>query len=142
MADVFSKEKRSEIMSLIGSKHTKPELIVRKALHRLGYRFRLHYNHLPGKPDIVFPKDRTVVQVRGCFWHGHDCIDGHTPKTRKGYWEPKIKGNKNRDSRNDRKLRTLGWTVIVVWECRTTTAQKLKRSISRICRILEHNNSR
>ena len=135
--DVFSKEKRSEVMRRIRSKNTKPELKVRKELHSRGYRFRLHCKELPGKPDIVLPKFRTAIQVRGCFWHGHDCKDGHIPKTRNDYWVPKIAGNKRRDLKNDRKLRAMGWTVIVVWACRVEPTKGLERSIHRITKILK-----
>jgi len=137
MADVFSKKKRSEIMSRIGSKNTKAELTLRKALHRLGYRFRLHVGNLPGKPDIVLPKYRSAIQVRGCFWHGHTCIDGHIPKSREDYWKPKLLRNRQRDSRNDRALRKMGWTVIVVWGCKIQNHKGLDREIRRICRILK-----
>ena len=137
MADVFPEKRRSEIMSRIGSKNTKPELTLRKALHSLGYRFRLHVGTLPGKPDIVLPKYRSAIQVRGCFWHGHTCIDGHIPKDREDYWRPKLLGNRQRDARNDRALREKGWTVIVVWECRIQSHKALDREIKRICRILK-----
>lgn len=109
---------RSAIMSRIRSKDTKPEMLVRRELHRLGFRFRLHVRGLPGKPDIVLPKHRTVIQVKGCFWHGHTCIDGRIPKSNREYWVPKLLNNRRRDSSNDRKLRRLGWSVRNLWECR------------------------
>jgi DNA mismatch endonuclease (patch repair protein) len=137
LADVFSKKRRSEIMSLIGSKNTKPEVALRKTLHRLGYRFRLHVGKLPGKPDIVLSKYRSAIQVRGCFWHGHTCIDGHIPKSREDYWKPKLLRNSQRDARNDRALRKMGWTVIVVWECKIQSHKGMDREIRRICRILK-----
>ena len=118
MTDVFSSEKRSEVMRAIRAKNTKPELVLRRALHRLGFRFRLHDSTLAGKPDIVLPKYRTLIQVRGCFWHGHTCSDGHIPKSRLDYWSPKIGNNKLRDRKNDSRNRRLGWSVLVVWECR------------------------
>jgi len=136
MADVFSKEKRSEVMSRIGSKNTKPELAFRKALHRLGYRFRVHVTALPGKPDIVLPKYYTAIQVRGCFWHSHNCIDGHLPKSNKGYWKPKLQRNKSRDRRNDQALRKLGWRVVRVWECQLRNQKGLEKQVARINRIL------
>ena len=89
MADMYSKEKRSEIMGRIVAKNTLPEVRVRSVLHRMGYRFRIHRKDLPGKPDIVLPKWKTVILVHGCFWHGHDCCEGHTPKTNSAYWGPK-----------------------------------------------------
>jgi DNA mismatch endonuclease, patch repair protein len=109
---------RSLLMSGIRSKNTHPEIIVRKALHKLGYRFRLHVRELPGCPDIVLSKHRTVLQVKGCFWHSHHCIGGRMPATNRHYWVPKLRNNKSRDKRNDRKLRALGWRVITIWECR------------------------
>lgn len=100
------------------SKDTKPELIVRQALHHLGYRYRLHRRDLPGKPDLVFPSRLKIVEVRGCFWHAHGCVPlGSLPKTRVDYWEPKILGNKDRDAKNLIALRHLGWDVLEVWEC-------------------------
>jgi DNA mismatch endonuclease (patch repair protein) len=92
-------------------------MLVRKALHRLGFRFRLHVRGLPGRPDIVLPKYRTVIQVKGCFWHGHTCRDGRLPKSNRDYWIPKLLGNRKRDMANDRKLRRLGWSVRNLWEC-------------------------
>lgn len=100
------------------SKDTKPELIIRKRLHRSGYRYRLHVADLPGKPDIVFPSRRKVIEVHGCFWHGHGCPGiGQLPKTRTEYWTPKITLNRDRDLRNRKKLEDLGWQVLVLWEC-------------------------
>jgi DNA mismatch endonuclease (patch repair protein) len=142
MADVFSRKKRSEIMGRIGSENTKPEIGLRKALHQLGYRFRLHVKDLPGKPDIVLPRYRTAVQVRGCFWHSHSCIDGHIPKTRRAYWEPKLRANQQRDARNDRALRKQRWSVIVVWECKIASRIGLEREAKRICRVLDANRAK
>ena len=104
-------------MSRIKSKDTSPEIIVRKHLHALGYRFRLHDKKLPGKPDIVLKKHRTAVQVRGCFWHQHGCKFSNSPKSNKSYWIPKLKKNKKRDKINDRKIIKLKWKLIVIWEC-------------------------
>lgn len=132
MTDVFGSNKRSEVMRKIKSKDTKPEIRIRKALHRLGFRFRLHKKELPGKPDIVLPKFRTVIQVRGCFWHGHDCLKSSLPKSNQEYWIPKLKANKERDHRNDRLLKDMGWNVIVVWECQCMTAEGLQHEIKRI----------
>jgi DNA mismatch endonuclease (patch repair protein) len=109
---------RSAMMARIRSKDTKPEMIVRKALHRLGFRFRLHVRDLPGRPDIVLPKYRIIIQVKGCFWHGHTCRDGRLPKSNRKYWVPKLLRNKQRDISNERKLRRLGWSVRTLWECR------------------------
>lgn len=109
---------RSKQMSRIRSKDTKPEMTVRRGLHRLGFRFRLHVRSLPGCPDIVMPKHQTIIQVKGCFWHGHTCRGGRTPKSNKAYWIPKLLQNAKRDSVNEHKLRRLGWSVHSVWECR------------------------
>ena len=100
-------------------KNTGPELAIRRMLHSLGYRFRVHVSSLPGRPDIVFPAKRRIVEVRGCFWHGHGCHPlGQLPKSRVEYWTPKIAGNKERDGRNVAALRALGWEVLSIWECR------------------------
>ena len=120
--DVFTPEKRSEVMRAVKSKDTKPELALRKALHALGYRYRLNVNDLPGKPDLVFPKYRTVIFVHGCFWHGHTCKRGkRIPKSNTTYWTEKIARNKARDKKNAAELRKLGWRVITIWECRLKT---------------------
>lgn len=116
--DVFTPEKRSEIMSRVRSKDTKPELAVRSLLHAMGYRFRVHRTELPGKPDIVLPKYRTVVFVHGCFWHQHpDCRKATLPKRNAEFWREKLEGNAERDRRTYERLRELGWHVLVVWEC-------------------------
>lgn len=142
MTDVFSRKRRSQIMRQIKSEHTNPELRIRKGLHQLGYRFRLHVKDLPGKPDISLPKLKTVIQVRGCFWHGHNCIDGHLPKSRRTYWLPKLQANKRRDRRNDRKLRNMGWTVLAVWECHCASARALEREIHRLKKALDSGRKR
>jgi len=117
MVDKLTKEKRSWNMSRIKGKDTKPEKAVRSLLHYLGYRFRLQRKDLPGKPDIVLPKYRTVVFVHGCFWHSHGCKDSGIPKTNSEFWHEKLAKNKLRDGKNSLKLRELGWSVLVVWEC-------------------------
>jgi DNA mismatch endonuclease (patch repair protein) len=108
---------RSAQMARIRSKDTKPEMIVRRALHSLGFRFRLHVRELPGCPDIVLPRHRTIIQVKGCFWHGHACRGGRVPRSNTAYWIPKLIQNRERDRSNERKLRRLGWSVHSVWEC-------------------------
>ena len=120
MADVFSKKKRSEVMSLIRSKNTKPELAVRSFLHKNGYRFRLHQKNLPGKPDIVLKKYKSVINVNGCFWHHHQCGNYKIPKTNRKFWLQKLRNNKKRDIKNNKKLKKLGWTVYISWECQLT----------------------
>lgn len=117
MVDKVSAEVRSRIMSQIKGKDTKPELMVRKALHAAGFRFRLHRKDLPGNPDITLPKYRVVVFVHGCFWHGHGCALSHTPKTNVDYWTKKIIRNKTRDAQAIKELESNGWKVHVIWEC-------------------------
>ena len=115
--DKISKEKRSWNMSRIRSKDTKPEKLLRSRLHKLGYRFRLHSKNLPGKPDIVFSKFKTVVFVHGCFWHGHNCSFAHMPKSNTAFWQNKIEINKKRDKKRTRQIKSAGWNSVVVWEC-------------------------
>ena len=111
-------EQRSRNMSAIKSKNTKPEIKVRKVLHSMGYRFRLHSKDLPGSPDIVLPKYKTVIFVHGCFWHRHEnCKYASTPKTRKEFWEAKFRENINRDKKHQENLSSMGWKIIIVWEC-------------------------
>jgi len=117
MADVFTKEKRSAIMSRIRCKDTKPEYFIRSALHRLGYRFRLHVPDLLGKPDLVFPKYNAIIFVHGCFWHGHNCHLFKWPKTREQFWQNKIHKNQDNDERVLKALADLSWRVLVAWEC-------------------------
>jgi len=114
MTDVHSKETRSKNMAAVSGKNTKPELLIRKGLHRLGYRYRLHDKKLPGKPDLVLPKYRAVIFVNGCFWHQHDCHLFKWPSTRKEFWQTKINGNKARDIEA---VKTMGWRTLTVWEC-------------------------
>jgi len=111
-------DQRSRNMSAIKSKNTKPEIKVRKVLHSMGYRFRLHVKDLPGSPDIVLPKYKTVIFVHGCFWHRHkNCKYASTPKTRQEFWEAKFRENCNRDRLNQEDLFSKGWKIIIVWEC-------------------------
>jgi len=118
LSDIYSKQKRSQIMSKISGKNTKPEIIIRKIAHNLGYRFRLHKKDLPGKPDLVFPKYKKVIFVNGCFWHGHSkCSRSNLPTTRKMFWKEKIENNKKRDKTNKTKLKKLGWDYLVIWQC-------------------------
>ena len=113
--DKISKEKRSNNMSKIRSKNTKPELLARRTLWRLGYRYRIHYEELPGKPDIALTKFRTVIFVHGCFWHRHkNCIEASRPKTNSEFWEKKIKKNIGRDKKTQKELLSMGWRVIVL----------------------------
>ncbi|MDR3754974.1 MAG: very short patch repair endonuclease [Terracidiphilus sp.] len=118
MTDKFDPETRSRIMRAVRSEDTAPEILVRRFVHHLGYRFRLHRKDLPGKPDLVFPRLESVIFVHGCFWHGHGCPRGaRLPKTNAKYWCTKIARNSSRDRSNRNKLRSLGWKSLVVWEC-------------------------
>lgn len=118
MADVHSKETRSYNMSRIRSKDTKPELLVRKFLHKNGFRYRLHVKDMPGKPDIVLPKYKTVIFIHGCFWHGHEgCRYFVVPKTRTEWWLNKINGNISNDIKAETDLMANGWKIIKIWEC-------------------------
>ena len=122
-------------MSRIRGKDTKPELAVRSALHRMGYRFRLHRKDLPGRPDIVLPKYRAVVFVNGCFWHRHKgCRSAYTPKTRKEFWAKKFRENSGRDRRSRTALEKQGWRVLTVWECETRSIDGLHKLLTPIFR--------
>lgn len=127
MADNHSEEVRSRNMSRIRSTDSKPEEIVRKFLFSQGFRYRKNYKKLPGKPDIVLPKYRTVIFVNGCFWHKHDCPRFVWPSSNQDYWRPKILGNVERDKKNADQLRSQGWNVIVVWECELKKAVRDER---------------
>ena len=116
--DSISSERRSANMARIRSKNTKPEMVVRRLLHGLGYRYSLHRRDLPGAPDLVFPSRKKIILIHGCFWHQHKgCIDGRVPKSRIDYWQPKLRRNVERDRRNISKLRRAGWKVLKLWEC-------------------------
>ena len=126
MTDVFTKEKRSRIMSRIPSKSTKPEMIVRKALYSMGFRYRLHISKLPGCPDIVISKNKKVIFVHGCFWHGHDiCKRSKRPETNTEFWNKKLEKNKKRDKEVLEELKCLGWDVLVIWQCQTKNISEL-----------------
>lgn len=131
MIDRVSKEIRSRIMTRVKSKNTGPEMRVRKLLHGLGYRYRIHGKDLPGSPDIVFPGKKKMIFVHGCFWHGHDCRWGKLPKSNIEYWMSKIRDNRCRDSKNEDALRLLGWKCLVVWQCELKTPEELKIKLVR-----------
>ncbi len=127
MPDIISKERRSENMRRIRSTGMKPEMLVRRLSHALGYRHRLHRKELPGKPDLVYPGRRKVIFVHGCFWHQHadpSCKIARRPKSNLDYWIPKLERNMERDVRNQEELRASGWEVMTVWECEAREAQK------------------
>jgi DNA mismatch endonuclease (patch repair protein) len=135
--DQFSPVERSRVMRAVKSGDTTPELVVRRLVHALGYRYRLHRRDLPGRPDLVLPRLGKVIQVHGCFWHRHACDAGQsTPASRQEYWDAKFARNVERDRSNLRKLRRLGWSVLVIWECQTrlpkraTLARRITRFLS------------
>ena len=137
MADKLTSEQRHLCMSHIHGKNTKPEVFVRKALWRLGYRYRINASNLPGKPDIVFPKYKTVVFINGCFWHGHEgCKKFSIPETNRDFWIEKIGRNQQRDLDNVTALQSSGWKVLIVWECELTTKDKREQTINRIAENL------
>jgi DNA mismatch endonuclease (patch repair protein) len=118
MTDVLTPEQRHRCMSAIKGRNTKPEMIMRRMVHAMGYRYRLHVRRLPGQPDLVFPKRKKVIFIHGCFWHRHICKQGRPlPATRAEFWQKKLNENKQRDRRIQKELRALGWDVLVVWEC-------------------------
>lgn len=125
--DKLTPKERSKNMAAVKSKDTEPEMFVRRSLHALGFRFRLHRKDLPGKPDLVFPSRRAVVLVHGCFWHGHTCRGGALPATRREFWEDKIGKNRLRDKRNVDLLLKLGWRVLTVWECELRDEDAISR---------------
>ena len=130
MTDRLTPARRSKNMASIRSKDTKPELIVRRLLHLLGFRYRLHVSSLPGKPDIVFRKRRKIIEVRGCFWHGHDCKEGtRVPKSNTDYWKSKIARNRLRDLTQSQTLFHERWNVLIVWECEITDLKALTKRL-------------
>jgi DNA mismatch endonuclease, patch repair protein len=131
MVDVLTQKQRSFNMAQIRAKGTKPEMIVRKLVHRLGFRFRLHRRDLPGIPDLVFPSQKKAIFVHGCFWHMHKCKYGKvTPQTNKEFWQTKRQGNVARDKRNQKALKKLGWKILIVWECQLKDLPKLKSNLT------------
>jgi len=118
-------------MSHVKGRDTRPELLVRSLVHRLGYRFRLHRRDLPGCPDLVLPRHQTVILVHGCFWHQHPgCRRATMPATNREFWQAKLSGNAERDRRNQAALTTLGWRVLVVWECETRDVEALRAQLA------------
>lgn len=130
MADRLSPAKRSENMRRIKGQDTKPEMIVRRFVHSMGYRYRLHAPDLPGKPDLVFPKLRKVILVHGCFWHLHKgCREGRIPGSGCDYWVPKLLRNVERDSKNLAAIRKLGWKVLIIWECEIEKNERIDKRL-------------
>ena len=137
MVDTVTPQRRSEIMANIRSKDMRPEKLVRSTVYHLGYRFRLHRKDLPGKPDLVFPSRKKVIFVHGCFWHSHsdpNCKKAHIPKSNPNYWLPKLERTRKRDRQHIEQLNTLGWEVLVVWECKLENEKSL---IERLRKFLE-----
>jgi DNA mismatch endonuclease, patch repair protein len=131
MSDVLTPEQRKYNMSRIRYKNTRPEMIVRSEVHRMGFRYRLHNSNLPGKPDLVFARHKKIIFVHGCFWHMHTCKYGIVkPRTNPEFWENKRLGNVKRDRKNIRELKKNGWQVLIVWECWTKDIPLLQRKLS------------
>ena len=129
--DVFTPEKRSAVMRAVKGADTGPEMVVRRIVHRMGYRYGLHCKDLPGRPDLVFRRLGKVVFVHGCFWHGHRCPAGRIPSSRATYWAEKLASNKRRDRRHQAALKSAGWQVLVVWECELRDTERLERRLRR-----------
>jgi len=130
MVDTLTVAERSRIMGRVRSKDTKPEMLVRRLTHGLGYRYRLHDKKLPGCPDLVFRVRRKVIFVHGCFWHRHrNCALARLPKSRRDFWTPKLNANRKRDERNLRELMNAGWSALVIWECEIADTDALARRI-------------
>lgn len=131
MTDIVDSQRRSELMAGIRGRDTAPELAVRRIAHRMGLRFRLHRNDLPGRPDLVFPKHRLAVFVHGCFWHRHQgCRHASTPKSRVAFWTEKFAANVDRDARQEAALRALGWRVLVIWQCESRDEASVERRLT------------
>lgn len=135
MTDTRTPEQRRRIMQSVKSRNTGPEVMLRKLLHARGYRFRLHRADLPGSPDIVFPSRRSLIFVHGCFWHGHNCMKGRLPKSRRQFWRAKIDGNRKRDARVRRELRSLGWRIRYVWQCELKASPTLIPRLERFLNL-------
>jgi len=132
MTDVHTATIRSYNMSRIRNKNTKPEIIIRSIVHRMGFRYGLHNNKLPGKPDIVLSRLKKIIFVHGCFWHIHKCKYGRVrPATNTKFWQTKRQGNVDRDKRNIKELKKLGWKILVIWECQTKKPEKVIKRIKK-----------
>lgn len=142
MVDIMTRSERSERMSRIRSKDTKPERIVRTFLHGEGFRYRLHVKDMPGRPDLVLPKYRTAIFVDGCFWHGHVCQGGRVPATASSFWHAKILANQARDKRNHRTLRRRGWRVLRVWECQLYTQKGRDKALVNLVSKIQSSPAR
>ena len=134
MADWLTQEQRRYVMQSVKSKNTGPEMAVRRIVHGLGYRYRLHKKGLPGRPDLVFAGRKKIIFVHGCFWHAHNCRYGRAPSSRQEYWLPKLERNKERDRENRSDLEAQGWNVLTVWECEIKDTAAL---VERLTRFLD-----
>ena len=138
MTDIYSKNKRSKIMSKISGKETKYEIIVRKFLFEKGFRYRKNDKRLPGRPDIVLPKYKTIIFIHGCFWHGHHCKAAKLPETNKEFWENKINSNIERDKNNQLILGKLGWKIIIIWQCELKNKKIITEKLKEIERKIQN----
>lgn len=130
MTDRLDGQQRSQLMARVRCKDTAPEMAVRRMLHALGYRYRLHVTDLPGRPDIVLPRHRKVIQVHGCFWHSHPgCRKAKAPSSNESFWSDKLAANVARDARNEQALRSGGWSLMTVWECEVKDLAELERRL-------------
>ena len=137
LMDVLTPEQRRRNMAAIRNANTKPEMLVRRTLHRRGYRYVLRGRNLPGRPDLVFPSRQKVIFVHGCYWHMHECRYGQvTPRTNAAFWRTKREGNVRRDRRTLQALRDLGWDVLIVWECETKDAARLEARLIEYMRVM------
>jgi DNA mismatch endonuclease, patch repair protein len=139
LGDIFSKDKRSKIMSNISGKETKPEILVRKYLFGKGFRYRKNVKELTGKPDIVLKKYNTIIFVHGCFWHGHDCSKAKIPTTNKEFWIKKISSNIKRDKQNIKTLQKESWKVIIIWQCQLKNNSVIKQTLTALSQQIKSN---
>lgn len=140
MPDIYTKSKRSEIMSKISGKNTKPEIKFRKALFARGFRYRTNLNTLPGKPDIVLPKYKTIIFIHGCFWHSHKgCSRSKLPETNMEFWSKKINDNVIRDEKNINALKEIGWNCLIVWQCEISNKNLFDKTLANTIQILLKN---
>lgn len=140
--DTRTPEQRSHIMRSVRTRHTGPEMLVRKTSHALGLRYRLHRKSLPGTPDLVFPKHSAVIFVNGCFWHGHGCPKGKLPKSRLDFWVPKIQHNRDRDAESVKQLRSKGWRVLTIWQCQTKDLVRVRTKLKNFFLTSQNKRSR
>ncbi|MHB8137988.1 MAG: very short patch repair endonuclease [Smithellaceae bacterium] len=141
MTDTLSPEERSKRMSLIRGKGSAPEMKLRCLVHKMGFRYRLHIKELPGKPDLVFPSRHAVIFMHGCFWHRHEkCKLSRLPKSKLGFWKTKLEENIKRDVRNQRQLISLGWRILIVWECEITDTERVSAIVREFLREQEGKN--